>query len=88
MDKVWYTSKTVLAAVVVVLLGLADQFQQIDLKSILLMLGVPDERTGGIVSMIGLGFLILRLITTSGLTLSSPDQTKDAISGADVAKGE
>lgn len=59
--------RTVLVMAPVVLLGLLDQVQAIDLRPVLTALGVPEERVGGIVAGLGLLALLLRTITTGPL---------------------
>jgi hypothetical protein len=62
MRKFWLKSKTVLAALFLLLLGSAEQFAGIDWRAILLAIGVPEPKVGGLLALIGLLFLVLRLI--------------------------
>ncbi|GJD31517.1 hypothetical protein PMNALOAF_2776 [Methylobacterium adhaesivum] len=68
MDKVWYKSKTILAAVFFALVGLADVLGAIDLKPLLLMLGVPAEKTEGVTLMLTVVFGLLRVATSGSVT--------------------
>lgn len=78
MGKVWYRSKTAIFAIFVVLMGILDQLDIVDIKanltSILLMVGVPETKVGGIVSLVGAVFFVLRLVSQGKVTLSTPKE--------------
>lgn len=68
MSKVWYKSKTLLLTIVFSLVGLADLLDFIDLRPLLLMVGVPAEKTDGVMLLLTLLFGALRLATSSGVS--------------------
>jgi hypothetical protein len=63
MSKVFYRSKTLLASAALVVAGLADVAGAVDLKSAFSLVGVPEDKVGGTVALVSLGFGLLRLVT-------------------------
>lgn len=57
--------KTLSLATLVFLAGLADVVGVVDLQAILLVLGVPQDKVAGVVSLVGLAFGVLRFLTTT-----------------------
>ncbi len=65
--------RTMLFAAAVFLVGVADLAGTVDLQAVLLMLGVPEGRVGGLVSLLGLLVAVLRWITTGPLVAPQED---------------
>lgn len=57
--------KTFAVFVPIVLLGILDQIGQVDLREILLMAGVAEDRVGGVLACLSLLALVLRVMTTT-----------------------
>lgn len=71
MDKVWYTSKTILLSLALTIIGVADLLGAIDLKPVVVLFGVPPEKAPGVVLLGTIVFTLLRVVTTKAVTLSS-----------------
>jgi hypothetical protein len=74
MDKIWFKSKTVIVGAILAIIGFADQVDLIDLKanltSALLMLGLPEAKIGGIVTLVCLIFTLLRFASAGSVSLT------------------
>jgi len=64
--------KTVLVAIALVLVSLADILQMIDLHA-LFSLFLPENRVGGVVAVVTLVFTVLRVFTVGAVGQKEPE---------------
>jgi hypothetical protein len=62
--KVWWKSKTIIAAVLFAGVGLLDIVGTVDLKAIVMLLGVSEAKVPGVIALLTIIFAWLRALTT------------------------
>ena len=64
--------RNLILAFLVVLIGIGDVVQAFDLQAILLTVGVPEGKVGGILALVGMAFALLRFVTNTSVGQKEP----------------